>query len=76
MSLADVFVCPKHLTRVFQEFVITLISAGTQMSSIITIITIITWITPQVDPESIKIAGYNLLTDNRKFSIGGGFAYI
>ena len=31
-----------------------------------------TWITPQVDPESIKIAGYNLLTDDRKFSIGGG----
>ena len=33
-----------------------------------------TWITPQVDPESIKIAGYNLLTDNRKFSNGGGVA--
>ena len=33
-----------------------------------------TWITPQVDPESIKIAGYNLLTDDRKFSIGGGVA--
>ena len=33
-----------------------------------------TWITPQVDPESIKIAGYNLLTDNREFSIGGGVA--
>ena len=33
-----------------------------------------TWITPQVDPESIKIAGYNLLTDNREFSIAGGVA--
>ena len=33
-----------------------------------------TWITPQVDPESIKIAGYNLLTDNRKFSIRGRVA--
>ena len=33
-----------------------------------------TWITPQVDPESIKIAGYNMLTDNRKFSNGGGVA--
>ena len=33
-----------------------------------------TWITPQVDPESIKIAGYNLLTDNRNFSNGGGVA--
>ena len=31
-----------------------------------------TWITPQVDRESIKIAGYNLLTDNREFSVGGG----
>ena len=25
------------------------------------------WITPHVDPESIKIAGYNFLTDDRKF---------
>ena len=33
-----------------------------------------TWITPQVDPESIKIAEYNLLTDNREFSVGGGVA--
>ena len=33
-----------------------------------------TWITPQVDPESIKIAGHNLLTDNRKCSNGGGVA--
>ena len=30
--------------------------------------------TSQVDPESIEIAGYNLLTDNRKFSNGGGVA--
>ena len=33
-----------------------------------------TWITSQVDPESIKIAGYNLLTDNRECSVGGGVA--
>ena len=33
-----------------------------------------TWITPQVDLESIKITGYNLLTDNREFSTGGEVA--
>ena len=30
--------------------------------------------TPQVDPESIKIGGYNLLTHNHNFSVGGGVA--
>ena len=32
------------------------------------------WITPRFDPESTKIAGYNMLTDNGKFSNGGGVA--
>lgn len=35
-----------------------------------------TWITPQVDPESIKIAGYNLLTDDRNFLLAAGLLYI
>ena len=33
-----------------------------------------TWITPQDDITSLKIVGYNIITDNRTFSIGGGVA--
>ena len=33
-----------------------------------------TWITPQVDIISLQISGYNIITDNRTFSTGGGVA--
>ena len=33
-----------------------------------------TWITPQVDLDSIQIADYNMIIDNRTFSTGGGVA--
>ena len=33
-----------------------------------------TWITPQVDRSSLQISGYNIITDNRTFSTGGGVA--
>ena len=33
-----------------------------------------TWITPQVDISSLQISGYNIITDNRTFSTGGGVA--
>ena len=33
-----------------------------------------TCITPQVDLEHISISGYNIITDNRTFSTGGGVA--
>ena len=33
-----------------------------------------TWITPQVDLDSIKITDYHMIIDNRTFSTGGGVA--
>ena len=33
-----------------------------------------TWITPQVEISSLQISGYNIITDNRSFSRGGGVA--
>ena len=33
-----------------------------------------TWITPQADPNQFQISGYNMITDNRIPSIGGGVA--
>ena len=33
-----------------------------------------TWITPQVDLDSIKITNYNMIIDNRMFATGGGVA--
>ena len=33
-----------------------------------------TWINPQVDISSLQISGYNIITDNRTFSTGGGVA--
>ena len=33
-----------------------------------------TWITSQVDICSLQISGYNIITDNRTFSTGGGVA--
>ena len=33
-----------------------------------------TWITPQADPNQFQISGYNMITDNRISSIGGGVA--
>ena len=33
-----------------------------------------TWITPQVDISSLQISGYNIITDKRTFSTGGGVA--
>ena len=33
-----------------------------------------TWITPQVDINSLQVSGYNIITDNRTFSTGGGVA--
>lgn len=33
-----------------------------------------TWIMPQVDLDSLKIADYNTTIDNRPFSTGGGVA--
>ena len=33
-----------------------------------------TWITPQVDISSLQISGYDIITDNRTFSTGGGVA--
>ena len=34
-----------------------------------------TWITPQVDISSLQISGYNIITDNRTFSAGGGVSF-
>ena len=33
-----------------------------------------TWITPQVDPNQFQITGYNIITENRISSMGGGVA--
>ena len=33
-----------------------------------------TWITPQADPNQLQISGYNIITENRISSMGGGVA--